>query len=267
MSTVSTGVPATTFEDLRQAALAWRLWHSLAWNDVKQQFKRSRLGILWAPLLTGIHITVLTFIFSFINGADAEEFAFHVGAGYIIWRFMSELMLEGTRLFVRAEQMLRNSIIPRSLFVFRLVQRQIIQLLLNLTLLPLIFLRFWRAPGPEAIFLLVSFPILLLTAPAVGLLTGLLGLRLPDLGQLVAVMIRISFYATPIFWLPERLGPYAYLVWFNPFYHFVQLVRLPIQGEWPDVISLGVALAIAVSAWLAAILLYRAWRAKISYWL
>ncbi len=267
MSTISTGVPATTFEDLRQAASSWRLWHSLAWNDVKQQFKRSRLGFFWAPLLTGIHIAVLTFIFSFINDADAEEFALHVGAGYIIWRFMSELMLEGTRLFVRAEPMLRNSIVPRSLFVFRLVQRHIIQLLLNLTLLPLIFLLFWRAPGPELLFLLASFPILLLTAPAVGLLVGLAGLRFADLGQLLAVLIRISFYATPIFWLPERLGPYAYLVWFNPFHHFVQLVRLPLQGHWPDPVSVAVALAITAFAWCGALLLYRAFRLKISYWL
>lgn len=267
MSTISTGVPTTTFEDLRQAAGSWRLWHSLAWNDVKQQFQRSKLGFLWAPLLTGVHIAVLTFIFSFINDANAEEFALHVGAGYIIWRFMSELMLEGTRLFFRAEPMLRNSIVPRSLFVFRLVQRHLIQLLLNLTLLPLIFLLFWRMPGPELFFLLVSFPILILAAPAVGLLAGLAGLRFPDLGQLLVVLIRISFYATPIFWLPERLGPYAYLVWFNPFHHFVQLVRLPIQGELPDLISLAVVLAITLLAWCGALLLYRAWRPKLSYWL
>lgn len=267
MSTISTGVPATTFEDLRQAAWAWRLWHSLALTDVKQQFQRSRLGFLWVPLLTGIHIAVLTFIFSFINNVDAEEFAVHVGAGYIVWRFMSELMLEGTRLFVRAEPMLRNSIVPRSLFVFRLTQRHVIQLVLNLTLLPIIFLLFWRAPGPEVFFLLVSFPIILLTAPAIGLLTGLAGLRFPDLGQLLAVLIRISFFATPIFWLPERLGPYAYLVWFNPFHHFVQLVRLPLQGELPDLLSVGVVLAIAITAWCGAILIYRAVRPKLSYWL
>lgn len=267
MSTISTGVPATTFEDLKQAAVSWRLWHSLAWNDIKQQFQRSRLGFLWAPLLTGIHIAVLTFIFSFINNANAEEFALHVAAGYIIWRFMSELMLEGTRLFIRAEPMLRNSIVPRSLFVFRLTQRHVIQLLLNLTLLPLIFLLYWRAPGPEILFLLIGFPILLVTAPAVGLLTGLAGLRFPDLSQLLAVLIRISFYATPIFWLPERLGPYAHLVWFNPFHHFVQLVRLPLQGVWPDMASVAVTLAITAIAWIGAILLYRAWRPKIGYWL
>jgi ABC-type polysaccharide/polyol phosphate export permease len=124
-----------------------------------------------------------------------------------------------------------------------------------------------RAPGPELLFLLISFPILLLTAPPIGLLAGLLGLRFPDVGQLLGVTIRIGFYATPIFWLPERLGPYAWIVDVNPFYHFLELVRAPIEGSWPAMTSLMVAIAIAVGAWLGAVLLYRAWRPKLIYWL
>jgi ABC-type polysaccharide/polyol phosphate export permease len=267
MATILAGVPATALEDVSQAALSWRLWHALAWTDVKRQFHPSRLGALWLPILTSVHIAVLTFIFSHINQVEAGSFALYVGTGFITWQYMSDILLEGAGLFRQAEPAIRNSIQPRSLFVFRLVQRHAIRLALNALVIVGSCVLFWHAPGLEALFLLASVLILLAAGPGIGLLVALIGLRYPDVRLMITLLVRISLFATPIFWLPERLGAYAGFVQFNPFYHFIQLVRQPLLGHLPAASDVGVALAITALAWLAAMALYRAWLPKLIFWL
>ncbi len=267
MIAVTSGVPGSALEDVSRAAVSWRLWHGLAWTDVKRQFYPSRLGALWLPILTSMHIAVLTFIFSHINQVEAGTFALYVGSGFITWQYMSDILMEGAGLFRQAEPAIRNSIQPRSLFVFRLVQRHVIRLGLNALLLPAICLLFWHVPEPPILFLLFSVALLLVAGPGIALLVALIGLRLPDVRLLITLLVRISLFATPIFWLPERLGPYAELVQFNPFYHFIQLVRQPLLGQVPDLTSIAVALVLTVLAWLAALVLYRAWLPKLIFWL
>ena len=60
---------------------------------------------------------------------------------------------------------------------------------------------------------------------------GVLNARYRDFGQLVAAFMTFLFFLTPIFWLPERLGEYAVYVNFNPFYHFIEVIRGPILGR------------------------------------
>ena len=52
----------------------------------------------------------------------------------------------------------------------------------------------------------------------------------------------------------------------NPFHHFLMLVRAPLLGEVPGLISWFVVLGITFGGWLATFVLFSGYRGRIAYW-
>ena len=59
--------------------------------------------------------------------------------------------------------------------------------------------------------------------------------RFRDIPQIVASVMQIAFFMTPIIWKPELLGhTAARLLPLNPFFAFLEIVRAPLLGTVPD---------------------------------
>ena len=69
---------------------------------------------------------------------------------------------------------------------------------------------------------------------------GILGSRYRDLSEVIKAIMRIAFLATPIIWIPGgtgRGGVMEAFLNYNPFYHFLELVRAPLLGNPIELIS------------------------------
>ncbi len=65
--------------------------------------------------------------------------------------------------------------------------------------------------------------------------------------------------------LPDHV-PQALIYW-NPFYHFIQLVRAPLFGEAPSWLSWFAVIGIAIVGWTIAIAFFGKYRSRVAYWL
>ncbi|CDX46173.1 Putative ABC-type permease protein (fragment) [Mesorhizobium plurifarium] len=87
--------------------------------------------------------------------------------------------------------------------------------------------------------------------------------------QVLQNFLQVLFYVTPVMWqiktLPESSS--RYLVDFNPFYHLVTIVREPLLGEAPSMLSWGVVIAMMALGWFFAIWFFGRYRRRIAYWL
>ena len=65
---------------------------------------------------------------------------------------------------------------------------------------------------------------------------GIVCSRFRDLGQIVANLLQIAFYVTPIIWMPSALSKRSDLLILepNPVYHLMEIVRAPILGNLPS---------------------------------
>jgi lipopolysaccharide transport system permease protein len=73
-------------------------------------------------------------------------------------------------------------------------------------------------------------------------------------------------FATPIMYLRESLGESAWIADINPLYHLLELVRAPLLGGPPSMLSWEVAIATAVvGTGLALALLVRTSR-RLVFW-
>jgi lipopolysaccharide transport system permease protein len=138
----------------------------------------------------------------------------------------------------------------------------------NFLILPLVFLVFAKLPN-EKIFLLLPAMIVTVTFLSVTVFVlALVTTRFRDIQQILASFMVVVFYVTPVIWQPSLIpgGTAHILLGLNPFYHFLQIIRLPILGQAPTFenwsLSILVTVIMAVSAHLAA----GHYKNRLAYW-
>jgi lipopolysaccharide transport system permease protein len=100
----------------------------------------------------------------------------------------------------------------------------------------------------------------------IAMVAGLLSARFRDLPQIIAAIMQIAFYVTPIIFRPVALTRFSLIVRLNPLAHLIELVRAPLIGEWPTPITWGVAIGMAVFGWIFALALTGRYLKRIPYW-
>jgi len=95
----------------------------------------------------------------------------------------------------------------------------------------------------------------------------MLSARFRDIPPIVASLLQLSFFATPILFKKNLLGEYEFILQFNPFFYFLEIFRNPILGEIVRAeIYIG-CIIITLFSWLFFILIYNKSKDKISFWI
>jgi ABC-type polysaccharide/polyol phosphate export permease len=248
--------------------MRWPLWWLLATSDIKQRYRRSRMGQLWLTLSMGVTILALGLVYPLVFHVRIGGYLPSVAVGYVVWTFISSLVTEGSLAFISAAPFLKQSPEPRSIYVYRVLVRNGLVFLHNALIIVITFLIF-RVPLTWAMCVSVlGFGLMCIAAGWVVLLLGVLAARFRDLPQIVASFIQVVFFVTPIMWQPEMLpADKHWIIHANPFAAFISVVREPLLGSIPDLTTWLIALAWAFAGYLVAIPFFARFRARIVYWL
>ena len=79
-------------------------------------------------------------------------------------------------------------------------------------------------------------------------------------------MLQMAFYVTPILFPPSMLKKHQWILDYNPFAYLLDLVRGPLTGHVPSLLTWGVTSAMAVLGWLLALTLTERYLKRIPYW-
>ncbi|MDF4002857.1 ABC transporter permease [Luteibacter sp. PPL552] len=255
--------------DIAEAMSRSSLVGMLGWQDVRQRYRRSALGPFWLTISMGVMIGTIGIVFGQIFNTPMHDFLPFLAAGMILWSFMSSVVMEGCSGFISAESIIKQLPIPLFVHILRMLWRNVLILLHNIVILPLVFLAVGRGVGWEVFLAIPGFLMLVLNLAWVALLLGVLCARYRDLAQIVGSALQVVFYLTPIMWmpahLPQRAG--AYLLDLNPVYHVLAVARDPMLGVIPSVLNWSVSGGLAVVGWIAAITMYGRYKRRIAYWL
>jgi homopolymeric O-antigen transport system permease protein len=91
--------------------------------------------------------------------------------------------------------------------------------------------------------------------------------RYRDLPPVIASLLQVMFFLTPILWQPGALRSYAWVVNVNPLFHWIEVIRRPLLGHSPDAASYGWTAASIVLLALLALWLLGRQRDRIAYWM
>ncbi len=242
----------------------WRVWVALASEDIGDQHRRTTLGPFW--LLLNYLAFAGTFILIFRRGEGVPNYETYVAVGLFVWLFMSEAITQSVSLFVREESFIKGTTLPLSVYVMRLTAQSAIRAgyMLAGCLVLLAFVGVSLSTG--WMWSILGLAIIALTIPAAITVFALGGAFFPDLQFIVQNIMRLGIFLTPIFWtVGNKGGIRSFLAVWNPFSHYLDLVRGPIMTGSVPLNSLTICLAIGAALWLTALLLLGSLRKQVVF--
>lgn len=259
-----TGLFRNALDDLSAGLRLRRVWVALAAEDIGDQHRRTALGPLW--LLINYLAFAGTFIFIFDRGGGAPDYAVYVATGLLVWFFIMETITTSVTLFVREESFIKGTTLPLSVYVMRAALQSVIRA--GYALVGCLGILVLSGTPVTAAWLLsvMGVGVVLLTAPAVIIIFAFLGVFLPDSQFIVSNLMRVMMFVTPVFWTADRAmgGVRGIIYQYNPFTHFLDIVRLPILSGTLPLSSLGFCIAVGAACWAVALLLLGRFRRQVA---
>lgn len=264
---------AMSAEQFRKALMdlwnGWRkraLWTTIGLHDIRQRYRRSVIGPFWITISTGIMIGALGLLYSQIFRVDTSEYLPYLAAGFFAWGLISNLVIEGCQAFNSSDYLIKQLSAPLSIYVYRVVWSNVLTAAHNIWIFIIVAIWFKVEIGWSILVALPALFLILINGLWAGLLLGLLSARFRDIPMIVASIVQVMFFITPIFWKPEMLPGRSFLLDANPFYHFVEILRGPMLGQMPTLENWLAVLLVTALGWFVALAAYTAYRWRLAYW-
>ena len=257
---------ALAYLDIVAGARAFHLWGMLGWHDIRLRYRRSKIGPFWLTISMGVLVGVLSTVYGALLRVENANYVPHLALGFVAWGLISSLVNDACTVFVKAQGIIKETNLPLSMHVYRVTWRNLIILVHNAVVVIVVAILFSMRPGWVWLLSLLGLALLCATGLWVGLFLGIVAARFRDIPPIVGSVMRISFFVTPILWMPEMWPHRATFLYFNPFFHYLEVVRAPLLGQVPQMVSWLAVLGITVSGWVATFVLFRRFRRRIAYW-
>ena len=252
--------------DLRDGLSQWRLALALARLDLRNRYRGSVLGPLWMSLSTLIMLIGLGLLYGALFKFKLSNYLPHLAVSLIVWQWMSGFINDSCATLTSADGVIRQMRLPYTLHALRVAFRNTLVAAHSLPLIPIVFLIFGQVPGPEALLAIPGLVLIGINMLAGGLLLGMVCARFRDIPPIVANVVQLAFFVSPILWKPELLGDAMVWMAFNPFYALLETVRGPLlEGGGPPLAWLAAIFYTTLHVVLAGFLFAR-FRSRIAFW-
>lgn len=206
-------------------------------RDIKAQYRKSYLGIIWA------FITPLTtaFVWIFLNATGTVRlsdtgvpYPVFVFSGTLLWSIIKEAINTPTSSTAASMSIISKINFPKE----ALIVSGVYQLLFNSSIKLVMLIAFVFVFGVGFHYSLLLFPITVLVAVFVGITIGLfiapLSLLYGDIGRLKNFLLGFVMYVTPVIYIIPKTGVLKTLMELNPFTPIILTGRDVLVGMFPQ---------------------------------
>jgi lipopolysaccharide transport system permease protein len=196
----------------------------------------------------------------------SPNYAVYVATGLFVWLYIAEVLTQSVVLFVREQSFIQGTTLPLSVYVLRLMMQSLIRSAYALAGCIAIVLLAGEPIGWSWLWSAGALILIVAITPAAIIVFATAGAYFPDLQFVVANLMRLGIFLTPIIWVHAGGGGIraAFYYW-NPFTYFLEIVRVPIlAGEMPWR-SLAICIAIGLATWALAVALLGKSRKQIAF--
>lgn len=259
---------AKAIADVREGLARWQLWWLLGLNDVRQRYRRSSLGQFWITLSMAAFICAIGIVYSVLFNMAIREYLPYLAVNMIVWTLMSTVLNEGCTVFTQSESYIRQERLPKTIFLMRLLVRNSLVFGHNALIIPVVFIVFGVSVSWTALLAIPGLFIVLVNGFLAALFLGIICTRFRDLPQIVANVVQIAFFVTPVMWQKQQFsGRHAYVLEFNPFASHLSVAADPLLGKVPSLSDYGMCLLTTVFCLAIVLPFFARFRERIVYWL
>lgn len=207
-----------------------KLITTLIKNDFKKTYLGSYLGLFWAFAQPIVFILVIWFVFDVgiraTPNSEGTPFFLWLIAGMIPWFFFANGLNSGTNAIVA------NAFLVKKV-AFRTSILPLVQIgsafIIHLVLVVLLIVAFLLHGFMPSIYWLQLFYYLfcsIFLLLGITWLTSSIRVFVKDIGNFIAIVIQIGFWATPIFWSLDLVpAHHRYIIELNPMFYIIDGFR------------------------------------------
>jgi len=255
--------------DIIDGLMLWPVWGALAWHDIRIRYVRTLLGPFWITVSMAVSVFALGLVFSKIFNTNLGNYLPFLTAGLLIWGFISGVLLEAAPTFPNAQLIILSVSAPYSMHAYRGVLRQIIIFGHNLLVFVGVVLVVGVSVTPATLLFFPALILVCIIMAWITLMLALIGTRFRDLQPIITTILQLFFFVTPLIWDRDQLAGRAHPIWvdINPFYHIIEIMRAPMLGKVPPLLTIAAVVAIAIGGWIVTYAMFTRFRRRIPYWL
>lgn len=206
-----------------------RLIFSLAKNDFKTKYAGSYLGIFWAFVQPVITVLTYWFVFQvgFRSGSiDNCPFLLWLIVGLVPWFFFSEAIINATNSMIEYSYLVKKVVFKISILpIVKIVSALFIHIFF-IAFTIVLFIIYGYIPTIHVVQVLYYSLCTIMLVLGISYSTSAIIVFFKDLGQIVAIVLQIGVWFTPIMWsynmVPNR---YRWILKLNPMYYIVEGYR------------------------------------------
>ncbi|MET0168057.1 MAG: ABC transporter permease [Vicinamibacterales bacterium] len=243
-----------------------RVWSLLGWQEVRQNYRRSILGPFWLTISTGAMIAGVGLLYGRLLNQDLSAYFPYLAISLVLWMLLASLTSDACQVFIASEGYIRNLKLPLTVHVVRVIWRNMI-ISAHIFIIAAIF---YVALAPPLSWHLIELPIgitlIAFNAVWLSLLLGMVSARFRDIPQIVGSLVQMAFFLTPVFWKADMLGPNIWVAEYNPYFHFLEVVRQPLLGASASMQSWIFVAGVSLAGSTLTLFLFARFRARVAYW-
>ena len=238
--------------NLRQLIRYRGLIQSLVARELKARYRGSVLGFLWSFINPLLLLVIYNFVFTTIlpnRMEGVQPYGLFLFSGLLPWTWFSAALTEAAGSLIAGGNLIKKVLFPAEILPVVNVLANMVHFFLGLPILVVFLVAYRHPPDPwDLVWFPVAVLVQLVFTAALGLVLSALAVHFRDVRDILANLLTLWFFATPIIypWNMPGLERFRLLFNLNPFTHLavayqeILFYQGPI-GHWRWLLALGVA--------------------------
>jgi lipopolysaccharide transport system permease protein len=241
-------------------------WRALAAGDIRSKYRRTLLGPWWITATNAITALIMGLVAGRFLGADMKSYLPNFMISMTIWNFIASSLNEACYTMINAGGMIKAVDMPILIHVMRMVQRNLIIFLHNIAIIPFIWLIFPWQIGLASLLSIFGLALVYVFIVGASVIVSMICVRYRDVPPVMAAVLQLLFFISPIIWEASRVRGGALIVALNPIAYLLAVTRDPLMGNVPSLASWAGAVGFVGILTVAMIFIYTRYRSRVVYW-
>lgn len=246
----------------------WRFRHFIIASirgELKARIVRSFFGATWLILQPMAQALIFALVLSEVLAARLPQleikgaYAIYVLSGMAAWGLFSEIVNRCLTVFVDYSSSIKKVAFPRFCLPLIVLGSALINHAMVVVASMILFCALGHYPGWAWLGLPLGIALIAAFAFGIGIIAGIFNVFSRDVGQIIAIVLQIWFWLTPIAYPPGTLPPqFAWITALNPLTSIVGIYqRALLTYEVPNFGALIVPSIVAAVLVMLAVMLFR----------
>jgi len=239
------------------------------------RYRRTVIGPLWILATPIMFIGFLGTLFVGLSNFSTSVFIPHMTIGFICWTLLGGYLSRSATLYSRNKSIMLSGKNRHTDVILLDMSELVVHFLHQAILIVAVCLFYGTIKSHYSLFSLLGFLVVIINGVWFTTVVAIVGARLPDLSQLMGSVSSILFLATPIIWMPssapgEALSRRGNILEtymnYNPFYHFLQIIRAPLMNDPVEPLTLWVVGGVTLFGFTVVTFIYAKYRHMVVLW-